>query len=220
MDEQQALIWLSEPRYERFLSDCGGDHDAAIALYEWHVQLSAACFKLIHHFEVLLRNAIDGVLGEEQPQVPVQDTWLLDFSVLRTSGVKRVIAAIERLEKGKDLTRGRVVASLSFAFWASLFSRHYEELWRHQLRLVFPAERPLMRRDLSGRMKMLQRFRNRVAHHDSLLGQDVQARLDDMLTIASWIDPAACLWLRERNEAFDIERSGPPVPLRASCSSA
>lgn len=211
MNEQQALIWLSEQRYERFLVNADGDHDAAIALYEWHAQLSSACFKLIHHFEVLVRNAVDGVLGVDQPQVPIHDTWLLDFGVLHPNGVKRVIAAIERLEKGKDLTRGRVVAALPFAFWASLFSRHYEELWRHHLRLVFPAGHSLMRKDLSARMKLLQRFRNRVAHHDSLLSQDVSSRLEDMLTIAGWIDPAARIWLRERNEAFDVVRSGPPM---------
>lgn len=220
MDEQQAHIWLAKPRYERFLVSANGDHDAAITLYEWHAQLSSACFKLIHHFEVLVRNAVDGVLGVDQPQTPIHATWLLDFGVLRPSEVKRVIAAIERLEKGKDLTRGRVVAALPFAFWASLFSRHHEELWRHRLRLTFPAGDSLTRKDLSARMKMLQRFRNRVAHHDSLLSQDVSSRLDDMLTIAGWIDPVARAWLHERNEAFDVARSSPPMPAGISCSPA
>lgn len=220
MNEQQALIWLSEQRYERFLVDANGNHDAAITLYEWHAQLSSACFKLIHHFEVLVRNAVDGALGMDQPQTPIHDTWLLDFSLLRPTGVKRVIAAIERLDKGKDLTRGRVVAALPFAFWASLFSRHCEELWRHHLRLAFPAGNSLTRKDLSARMKLLQRFRNRVAHHDSLLSQNVSSRLEDMLVIADWIDPAARTWLRERNEAFDVARSGPPAWAAISCSPA
>jgi len=152
---------------------------------------------LIHHFEVLLRNSVDAVLGGDQLQAPIEDTWLLDFDILRRNEVRRVLVAIERLEKGKPVTRGRVVATLSLAFWTSLFGKPYDELWRSRLRLVFPARSTLVRKEVTARMKLLQRFRNRVAHHDSLLGQNVQARVEDMLAIASWIDPAARAWLEE-----------------------
>ncbi|MDO8211922.1 hypothetical protein [Conexibacter sp. CPCC 206217] len=47
-------------------------------------------------------------------------------------------------------------------------------------------------------MRLLQRFRNRIAHHDCLLKQDIAARSDDMLLIAGWIDPDAERWLAER----------------------
>ena len=203
MEEQQACAWLSEPRYARFLAAAGGDHERAVALYEWHVDLSVASFGLIHRFEVLLRNAIDGVLGEGQPQAPIKDTWLLDFETLQPDGIKQVIVAIERLERGKLVTRGRVVAGVSFAFWAGLFGRRYEELWRHRLRAAFPHE-ALTRKDLSARMRRVQRFRNRVAHHDSLLDQDAPTRLEDMLAIAGWIDPAAQEWLTARTDALAI----------------
>jgi hypothetical protein len=208
VDEQQARAWLSEPRYKRFLDAAGGDHERAVALYEWHAKLSVASFGLLHHFEVLVRNAIDHALGAGQPQTPIKDTWLLDFETLQPDGIKQVIIAIERLEKGKLVTRGRVVAGLSFGFWAGLFGRRYEELWRHRLRNVFPHG-SLTRKDLSTRMRLIQRFRNRVAHHDSLLGQDVQARLDDMVTIAGWIDPAARTWLDAHTEAHAIVRRTP-----------
>lgn len=188
--ERQARLWLSEPRYERLLETGDGDHCSAIAL-QWNAELSASSFMLIHHFEILLRNTVDGV--------------------------KRVITAIERLEKHKTITRGRVIASLSFAFWAGLFGRFYEELWRHRLRLAFPARESLVRTDVSARMKRLQGFRNRVAHHDSLLRQDVPARLEDMLTIAEWIDPAAQVWLEGASNALAIARAEPVGP--AGCSS-
>ncbi len=179
-----------------------------MALYEWHAELTIASFGLIHHFEVLLRNTVDGVLGVGQPQTPIRDTWLLDFEILQPDGIKQAIVAIERLEKGKLVTRGRVVAGVSFRFWAGLFGRRYEELWRHQLRAAFPHA-ALTRKDLSSRMRLIQRFRNRVAHHDSLLDQDAQARLEDMLTIAGWIEPAAKAWLTERTDAPAIVRRMP-----------
>lgn len=119
-----------------------------------------------------------------------------------------MIVAIERLEKGKLVTRGRVVAGVSFAFWAGLFGRRYEELWRHRLRAAFPHG-TLTRKDLSSRVRLVQRFRNRVAHHDSLLDQDVHARLEDMLTIAGWIDPAAQRWLTDHTDAITVARRMP-----------
>lgn len=130
--------------------------------------------------------------------------------------MRRVITAIERLERDRSITRGRVVAGLSFAFWAGLFGRPYEELWRHHLRFAFPACHLLVRTAVSGRMKELQRFRNRVAHHDSLLSQDVPARLEDMLVIAGWIDPAARAWLEHQSDALALVRARPAESLPLS----
>lgn len=156
--------------------------------------LSAACFAAIHGFEVLIRNAIDAELGKDQPQTPIRDTWLMDFSILQPNGVKQVIIAVERLERGKEITRSRVVAGVSFGFWAGLFSKHYEELWRHRLRRAFPHE-SITRKDLTQPMRSLQAFRNRVAHHDCLLAQPVADRVAEMQQIAGWIDPDAETWL-------------------------
>jgi hypothetical protein len=203
VEKHQAHAWLSAARYEPFLAGSGGDHKRALELYDWHAEISAACFGMVHYFEVLVRNTIDGVLGEGQPQQPIKDTWLMDFDVLQPEGIKQVIVAVERLEKGKGITRGRVVAGVSFGFWAGLFSNHYEELWRHQLRYAFPHG-SIMRKNLTQRMRLLQRFRNRVAHHDCLLGQDIGARADDMLLIASWIDPKAAAWLEERSRVHAL----------------
>jgi hypothetical protein len=208
VDRQQAHAWLSAARFEPFLVEAGGDHTRAVTLYDWHAEVTAACFEMVHHFEVLVRNAIDGVLGEGQPQDPIKDTWLMDFGILQPDGVKQVILAVERLEQGKGITRGRVIAGVSFGFWAGLFSKRYEELWRHRLRHAFPHG-SVVRKDLTQRMRLLQRFRNRVAHHDCLLKQDTSERATDMLLIAGWIDPSAAEWLRERSRVHALLAAKP-----------
>lgn len=203
MEERQALRWLSEARFAPFLEASDGDLQRAIAMYEWHAEVATASFGMVHHFEVLLRNTIDDVLGQGQPQDPLKDTWLMDFGLLQPEGVKQVIIAVERLEKGKRITRGRVVAGVSFGFWAGLFSNHYEELWRQRLRHAFPHG-AIVRKDLTQRMRLLQRFRNRIAHHDCLLGQDIGQRANDMLVIAGWIDPDAEAWLRGQSKVHAV----------------
>lgn len=203
MDPNQAHAWLSAARFEPFLTEADGDHDRGLALYHWHAELAAACFGMVHHFEVLVRNAIDAVLGDGQPQNPIRETWLMDFAILQPDGVKQVIVAVERLDRGKAVTRGRVVAGVSFGFWAGLFSKTYEELWRHRLRHAFPHGQ-VVRRDLTQRMRLLQRFRNRIAHHDCLLKQDIATRANDMPLIAGWIDPHAERWLAERSRVAAV----------------
>jgi hypothetical protein len=203
MEPLQVDAWLSESRFEPFLEAAQRDHLRAVALYDWHAEVAAAPFGMIHHFEVLVRNAIDGVLGAEQPQQPLKDTWLMDFDILQPNGIKQVIVAVERLEKGRGITRGRVVAGVSFGFWAGLFSKNYEELWRQRLRHAFPHG-AIMRKDLTEPMRLIQRFRNRVAHHDCLLGQNVEARADDMLQIAGWIDPDAQVWLENHSRVHGL----------------
>lgn len=83
MRVDQASLWLAEPRFARFVEAAGGDHSLAIELYEWHAELSSASFITIHLFEVLARNAIDRTLGDGQPEEPLRNTWMMDFSVLR-----------------------------------------------------------------------------------------------------------------------------------------
>lgn len=199
MDGAQAIAWISSARFQSFLDEAAGDHVRAVAIYEWHRRLSDACFATISCFEVLLRNAVDQQLGIDQPQIPLRNTWLMDFNTLQPNGVKQVIVAVERLEKGKEITRSRVVAGVSFGFWAGLFSKGYEELWRHRLRLAFPHG-SITRKDLTQPMRLIQAFRNRVAHHDCLLKQPVRERYDEIIRIAGWIDPAAAAWIESQSE--------------------
>lgn len=203
MDDEQALRWLSKPRLQPFLDAEGGNLERALTLHAWHARLSVAVFGVVRDFEVLLRNAIDGTLAANQPETPLRETWMLDFDVLQPNGVKQVITAVERLERGRAVSRSRVVAGLSFGFWAGLFGNQYEELWRHSLRYAFPHGR-VQRKDLSGRLGAIRRVRNRVAHHDSLLVQPVAEVATSIAQIAAWIDPAAATWLREHEQVTSV----------------
>lgn len=207
--------WLSTARFAPFLNAAEGDYAKALEIYDRHADLAAASFEVIHHFEVIVRNSIDGILGKGQPQEPLKETWLLDFDTLQPGAIKRVIVAIERLKKGKPITRGGVVAGVPFGFWVSLFNKHYEELWRQRLRFAFPFGSP-DRKDLASSMDRIRRFRNRVAHHDCLLGQDVAGRAEEMLRIVGWIDPEAGAWLAARSRVLELAAQMPAAETAGS----
>ncbi|HVY95916.1 MAG TPA: hypothetical protein VHA54_03040 [Solirubrobacterales bacterium] len=210
--------WISAARFAPFLNAAAGDHELAVTLYDWHAELAAASFEAIHHFEVIVRNAIDGALGEGQPQAPLKETWLLDFDLLQPGAIKRVIIAIERLGD-KPATRGRVVAGVPFGFWASLFNRHHEELWRQHMHRAF-SHAALERKELARSMSRILRFRNRVAHHDCLLLQNSEDLAAEMCRIVGWIDPRACAWFAARTRVVDVLAEKRLTASPQACSAA
>jgi hypothetical protein len=166
------------------------------------------CHSTLHDFEVLLRNAVDARLGAGQPETPLQQTWLLDPRILSRQGRERVADAVDRLSsENMPLQRNRVVASLSFGFWKNLFIGSYEQLWISSLRHAFPGA--ALRRDVLKPLDRLALWRNRVAHHDSLLSQRSDLRLVDMAQVADFIDPDARRWLVGRSEILAVIKGRP-----------
>jgi hypothetical protein len=81
-----------------------------------------------------------------------------------------------------------VIAELPFGFWRYLSSAAHEKtLWVPCLHRVFPAGTD--RRDVDRPVGRLHQLRNRVAHHEPLLRTDVPGRLDDLIRLASMINP-------------------------------
>jgi hypothetical protein len=162
---------------------------------------------------------LNEVDGSYERALELYDWHAETSAALQPDGVKQVIVAIERLQKGRAITRGRVVAGLSFGFWAGFFSRRYEELCRQRLHKAF--SRPsLVRKDLTHRMRLIQSFRNRVAHHDSLLDQDIEQRIDDMFEIVGWIDREARGWFEMRSRVHGLLARRPGFPQTCPATTA
>jgi hypothetical protein len=74
----QITAWISEKRFAPFLERGDGDEPLAVKIYLWHAEVAGASLVTLHHFEVALRNAIDRKLGADDPEAPLEETWLLD----------------------------------------------------------------------------------------------------------------------------------------------
>jgi hypothetical protein len=76
---------LSQARLAPYLRATNGNLRAALKLYQWNVEMSAAVYKMLHLVEVFLRNAIDAELRiwnttQTNPVTgrPHGPDWLLD----------------------------------------------------------------------------------------------------------------------------------------------
>jgi hypothetical protein len=125
-----------------------------------------------------------------------RDTWLEDSAILNEASRKRVRETIGRIAREQKMpTRGRVVAGLSFGFWRALFDKKNSRLWVSHLHRAFPAGTG-DRAEVAMLMSSLVPFRNRLAHHETIMRRPISSHYEEMLTLAALIDPAASTWIR------------------------
>lgn len=200
MRPEQVGRWLSDARFLAYARACAGDHDRAVALYNWNAEASAAFLEVLYHLEVLLRNAIDRRFpvapSDGCLSVCMHDVWLCDPAILTGESRSKVNDGIMRLtQEGKRPTRGRVIALLTFGFWGALFSGRYEDLWRTTLVGAFPNGNG-RRRQINELATVIQRFRNRVAHHEAIFSLDLHRKLEQHLQLAAIIDLEARVYIQ------------------------
>ncbi|MDF9878049.1 hypothetical protein [Cellulosimicrobium cellulans] len=202
---RSLAVWelLSEPRMAPYLRAADNDRPRALELYEWSCRTAAAAFEIVGHLEVLMRNALDRALAAHYREPAVGIPWFL----LPTPGGETVAEQVEavraRLRSRGQENRHQIVAGLSFGFWSGLLGSRYEELWRDALRHAFPYSDG-RRKQLSSAVERVRKFRNRLAHHDSMVNVDVPFEIRQIVELAGFIDPAAARWLEQCSRAMDV----------------
>jgi hypothetical protein len=194
LSREQAGAWIAPARLSFYLDAAHGEHQSAVALYVWHGRLSSVCGEVIHHVEVLVRNAIHQQLKAGQPENGLH-SWLADPEVLRPTELTAVGNVITRVRRrGRQVTDDRVVAGLPLSFWSRVVGTSYEDLWTTRLHHAF-AHGSGVRREVAGPVNRMAHLRNDIAHHKSLLDVRVADRHADMLALAAAVDPAAAEWI-------------------------
>lgn len=188
ISQSEVDRWITPPRFQVFLNATDGDFGGAISLY--------AQFPPVSH-----REAAD-------------ESWICDPRILSPKSLERVRDAIDGIERmGKEPTRARVISNLSFGFWRALLDRRYKQLWIDRLHRAFPNGSG-NRKEAAQLMARLNPFRNRVAHHESIINANIASRHDDLLALTSIIDADAAEWLRSRSSVPEILAWRPPLTGR------
>ncbi len=201
MKPTQATIWITDARFEPYLAEADGDHERAVALYVWNARVSAAMFETLHHVEVAPRNAIDAQFDPVVASAPVSATWLRDPMILNMASRTRVEETAARVRReGHVPTRARVVAGLAFGFWRALFDKRYDRLRVSHLHRAFPGGSG-DRAEVAALMSKLVPFRNRLAHHETIIRRTLAGHYDDMLMLAKLVDPDARAWIENVSRA-------------------
>jgi hypothetical protein len=188
--------WLSAPRLATFVAAAGGDVDYALALYTWNSRVSAAFLRDLADLEVLVRNAYDSAIVARRHggQHWLRDsTFVLLRPRLRRNGqdanyrTRKIVADAIKDAGGAAASDGKIVAQLSFGFWRHMTAKTHEHgLWVPYLRNAFVTG--ASRHEVDSRMASLGLLRNRIAHHEAVLGRDLHKDRGDILEVSGWID--------------------------------
>lgn len=199
--------WLSAARLSTYLAAASGSRQSALALYEWNLQAACAIQQDLCHLEIGLRNAYDGAI---RAHWTAASDWTKQPAVLfppaprrrggKGAGNPRAIVDVNakarellikaRLDAGGATAQpGKVIAELSFGFWRYLSAKNHEKtLWVPYLHHAFPAGTHRAH-DVDARIGSLHTLRNRVAHHEPLLGVNLCKHLADVTVLAALISP-------------------------------
>jgi Abi-like protein len=165
-DLEQAL---SLERFGRYLDWAEGDRAKAIQLYTLNTRLSESFYTPLQALEVALRNSIHSVMTEARHEGWFHDPGML-LAEKQPGQLAQAISDIQR--ERKEATPGRIVAALTFSFWNSMFGKEYETLWQTTLHRIAarPDGKGLTRKDFSRPLTHIRLLRNRIAHHEPIIG--------------------------------------------------
>ncbi|WP_214369799.1 Abi family protein [Pseudonocardia sp. H11422] len=180
-----------------YLHACGSDLERALELYRWNANVSGALWVALGHVEIVLRNAIHDALTTRHQRSKRAGYWFDDprreldpralddiTTAKRRAGQVTVPAALP----------GKVVAELSFGFWRYLLARRYSSTLWPAIRHSFPHLPGRDRGRLERQVIRLHQLRNRIAHHEPLIREDLPARVADLGSILDAVDPALRPW--------------------------
>jgi hypothetical protein len=202
-----------------------------LRLYRWNAQLASAYWTPIHFLEVAVRNAVHDALTVEAGNhwwFANQDrTGHADWMHGRegdaiSDAIKKIEDAnAKKAQKAGEptpgpVTPGKVVAELPFGFWVGLLSGRREpgvsdyhfKVWVQGGVSGRFAGTP-KRSTLHGSLNALRAFRNRIAHHEQLLNQDLDSLSDDLNVILSSLCPETATWVRAMSDVKSVRASRP-----------
>lgn len=149
--------------------------------------------RFIHHcsrLEICLRNHIHTVVSSRYGNDWLTDSRVAPLTSFSRSFIDNAIRAIDG-----DLTTGKIVAELKFAFWVGLMGRHYDAtLWRRAIYRCFLANGGRKRSVVHGRFNAIRRFRNRIAHHEPIFHRPTQRMHTEIIEAIGWMCPHTRDW--------------------------
>ena len=169
--------------------------------------MASAAFETVALVEVAMRNSIDDALSahfqESQRRIP----WFLGNPPMDQSAMVKVNEVRNRLRSQRKDSRDQIVAGLSFGFWSGMLNAKYEDLWRAAIRRAFPYSDGT-RKQVANQLDAVRKFRNRLAHHDSMLNLDIPFEMRRVRRLAEFIHPELAEWISsvDRTDALYAER--------------
>lgn len=162
---------FSHSRFARYFAACNNDFRRAMQLYWANIALSQQMYGIFGVFEVIFRNAIDNhystIKGNEWLAQAVSENGFLTRSPGCEFASACVHKAIHKL--GTEYTHDRLIAKMSFGFWAYQFAkREYAAGGSTLINIFFNRSFGTKQKEVAKNLLKVGELRNRIAHYESI----------------------------------------------------
>lgn len=194
-DSQRGISSLSAvlpPRRVAALLRAAGGCDArALALHRWNEEIGGALYAPLQRAELGLRARVSRAFADVYGPL-----WFAQpgFRQASSHGDRKEVAEASRRLMAADepVDAAGLLERASFGLWVGLLRpAHNPAVWSTQLRAAFPALPPKQGRwDVASHAAGAAWLRNRIGHHELLVGLDLSTMNTRLLTLLDWLDPA------------------------------
>lgn len=202
---------VSVPRWDRYMRAAGHNEELAMKLYLWNAAVGQSFHFPLQTVEVALRNVANTALRNG-----FGANWWSDPQCRQVLGQPRcddIDKSANRLRRkyGAPPHTDQVVASLNLGFWAALLHRqHHGLIWGGHVAGAFPnLFPPLTLLDVSAAADTVQGLRNRIFHHEPLIGHDLSLEYATITKLLGWICADTRAWMRSHSSVPVVMRMRP-----------
>ena len=205
---RNALSVARMATYEAAAAARGDEDLAALELYAWNAQVSAAFLAPLHICEVVVRNAVSEALEMVYgPRWP----WSPGFEQsLPAPGIgyspRRDLQYVRRFQT----STGKVIPELKFVLWQKMFTSRYDRrVWNVHIRQVLPNQDPArsvgkLRKAIYDDLEEIRTLRNRIAHHEPIFRRDLSNDLQGIVSLIELRCKITAAWMMENQQASNI----------------
>ncbi|MEZ8029991.1 Abi family protein [Enterovibrio norvegicus] len=162
-DGNSIKLNLSEKRFEPYLKRSGYKYEYAFNLYLFNARLSKAFLFPLHILEVSLRNRINTIFIDAYG-----DDWPFQEDFRKHLSEEAVKSLDTGIRRAKTEHTDDIVATMSFDFWSNLFRSLYDRpFWQTHMNDLVPNQQ-VSRKDFQKKIREINKFRNRIAHHEPI----------------------------------------------------
>lgn len=208
---------LSENRLCAYKQCKDDDYSVLLERYLHNIKISQAFYPLLSILEIALRNKIHYAIEEE-----IKPNWLFEeieqADILKEKEHKILTDAKNKLiRSGAKVTKGHLIAELSFGFWVHLCTKGYKiKLWhtKNFFKSVFKNYPNFSEFNKLAKiypiLKQALATRNRIFHHEIITNNpDIENIYFDLKTLLSYIDKDAVLYLEKVCDFKEVIKQKP-----------
>jgi hypothetical protein len=208
MDMEKAKFVLSNERMSMYERIAQRRYSDPLYLYRLNAEISASFHFPLEICEITLRNAVDRLLS-----ATFTDDWHVNPQFQRIIGEYHRGKLLDSVKKNTDKTgvvlKSKVIADLSLGFWVKLLSPNYASIWKDLFYDCFANYKALNPSSvkpenalnaLYNQLSKIKDFRNRIAHYEPIIHNNLQAEYNRILNVIHYIDADCACWVQENQQ--------------------